>query len=181
MRVGGQGDGDHGALAHAARKLVRIAVDPLFGRGDAHQFQQLHGAAVQLAPIQGGVFAQGLANLLAHRQHRIERADGLLEDHADLAAADVAQLVVAERHQLPILPADAAFHHARRTDEAHDGAQGDALARAAFADQAEHLAGEEVKADAVHRGQEAPRRVKGGAQVAYAQNRLRVVFGGGCR
>ncbi len=36
-RAAGQRHGDHGALAHAAGQLVRIVVDPLLGRGDAHR------------------------------------------------------------------------------------------------------------------------------------------------
>ena len=34
-------DGDHHPLAHAARQLVRILVEPAFGVGDADQRQQL--------------------------------------------------------------------------------------------------------------------------------------------
>jgi hypothetical protein len=35
LRVAGQGDGNHHALAHAARELVGIRVDAIFSSGDA--------------------------------------------------------------------------------------------------------------------------------------------------
>ncbi len=40
--VAGQRHGDHGALPHPARQLVRIAVDGLSGFGDADLFQKVN-------------------------------------------------------------------------------------------------------------------------------------------
>ena len=42
--IAGQRHGDHRALAHAARQLVRIAVDGFVGLGDVDLGQQLDGA-----------------------------------------------------------------------------------------------------------------------------------------
>ena len=42
--LAGQRHGDHDALAHAARQAVRIVVDALGRRGDAHQLEHLDGA-----------------------------------------------------------------------------------------------------------------------------------------
>ena len=43
-RLAGQRHGDHHALAHAARHVVRIVVDALRGRGDPHQLEHLDRA-----------------------------------------------------------------------------------------------------------------------------------------
>ena len=43
LGIAGKADGDHHALAHAARELMRILVEPAFGVGDADQGQQLDG------------------------------------------------------------------------------------------------------------------------------------------
>ena len=48
LRIAGQPDRDHDALAHAAGELVRILVEPAFGVGDADQRQQLDGARARL-------------------------------------------------------------------------------------------------------------------------------------
>ncbi|OAH10685.1 hypothetical protein STSP_60070 [Streptomyces jeddahensis] len=42
-RVAGDADGDHYALPHAAAELVRVLVDALPGRRDAHQVQEFDG------------------------------------------------------------------------------------------------------------------------------------------
>ena len=44
-RAAGQRQRDHGALAHAARHLVRIGVEPPRRRGNAHALEQLERAA----------------------------------------------------------------------------------------------------------------------------------------
>ena len=41
--------------------------------------------------------AQRFDDLKAHREHRVERGHRLLEDHADVAAANAAQRALAER------------------------------------------------------------------------------------
>jgi hypothetical protein len=44
LRVAGQGQRDHGALAHAARHLVRIGLQALLRAGNAHALEQLQRA-----------------------------------------------------------------------------------------------------------------------------------------
>src|SRR3546814_2685606 len=46
-RVAGQGDGDHGPLAHAAGELVRIGVKAAAGIGDADQRSEEHTSELQ--------------------------------------------------------------------------------------------------------------------------------------
>ncbi len=47
-RLGAKRQSDHDPLAHAAGKLVRIAVDPAGGGGDAHLVQRSNGPAACL-------------------------------------------------------------------------------------------------------------------------------------
>ena len=42
-RIAGERHGDHHALAHAARQLVRIVAQPLRGVGDAHALERFLG------------------------------------------------------------------------------------------------------------------------------------------
>ena len=66
-RPAGQRDRDHHALPHAARQLMRVVVDALFGVGDAHRAQQVDGARARLAPCREAVDAQRLGDLRRRR------------------------------------------------------------------------------------------------------------------
>ena len=118
-----------------------------------------------------------LLDLLADREHGIEREHRLLEDHRDRAPAQRRPLRLGE-------PADVEPGHPDRTvdlhpalvEQPHQRAERDALARAGFAEDPEHLAGSQVEAhtvDGVHR---ALAREEAHAQVADGYDRLR---GGG--
>ena len=85
-RPAGDGDGDHHALAHAAGEAVRVLVDPAAGVGDAHQVEQLDGALARLDARQPAMQHHRLGDLVADRQHGIERGHRSLEDHGDAAA-----------------------------------------------------------------------------------------------
>ena len=63
---------------------------------------------------------------------------------------------------------------ARPLDELQDRPHRDALAAAAFADDAEHLAGHDVEADAVDGAHQALVQGEGDAQVAHREQRLDV-------
>src|ERR1700759_4606883 len=96
--------------------------------------------------------AQGLGDLLADREHRIERAHRLLEDHADAPAADPAHLARADLQEIAAVEQDLAGHAALGPrQEAQDGEAGDGLAAARFADDAQPLAGPELEADVTRR------------------------------
>ena len=109
LGLGRQRERDHHALAHAARELVRVVVDALRGGRDAGVLQQADGAPARLG--------------LAHRQvragwsrsvagpigvERVQRGQRVLEDRADLAAADVAHRLVAAGCRCAGLPAGSA-------------------------------------------------------------------------
>ena len=106
----GEGDGDRDALPHAARELVRERVERPRRIGDAHLLEQLERARIgRLAP-EALVEAHVLGQLPADAQHRVQRRQGILEDHRDLAAAHAAQRAPAQRQKIaaaePRVPSD---------------------------------------------------------------------------
>ncbi len=108
-----------------------------------------------------GVRLHVLVDLLADREHRVERGHGLLKDHRDLFAAHVQQLPFRHREQVALPPQHAPLDAAGRPHQADHRAQGHALARTGFADQAEDLAGPDLEVDAVDRAHRAGTRRKG--------------------
>ena len=169
---------DHGALAHAARELVRVVARPLLRVRDADAVEQLDRDPARVLP--GGVLVRehGLGDLVADAVHRVQRRERVLEDHRDVAPADLAQLVGGQREQLGALEDDlAADLGALAVEQAHDREVGDALPRARLADDAERLAaakGERDVGDRLHhavRGREANRQAADVEQPARVTRR----------
>ena len=143
---------DHRALPHAARELVRVLrVAPRRVR-DADELEQLdhplpHLVALQLRPVG----RDRLRELVADSEHRIERGHRILEDHRDVVAANLTQLL--RRHLQQVAAVEdglpARDLSGRLRDQPEQRHHADALARPRLADDAEHLAGEDVVADAV--------------------------------
>ena len=153
LGLAGQRHGDHDALAHAARELVRVIMHAAFRIGNLHQLQHLDCAGQRVFFRQALMAAQAFGDLLADRQHRVERGHRLLEDEADLLGPDVVQFVARERHEIAALEQDLAFDDAarRHRDQLQDRHRRDGLAAAGFADHAERLALVEHDVDAVDR------------------------------
>ena len=94
-------------------------------------------------------------------------ARGLLEDHRDAVAADLAQLRVRQREQVAAVEHDAArLHAAGPRDEPQDRQRRDALAAAGLADDAQDLAAVHVEVHARDRAHHARARRERGAQTA---------------
>ena len=89
-RLGAERERDHHALAHPARELVRISVDALPRGRDADLLQPADRACARVAVRQRQVRLHGLHELAADRVERVERGQRILEDGADLAAANQA-------------------------------------------------------------------------------------------
>ena len=139
--IAGQRHRDHDALAHAAGELVRIFVDALLGRGDMDAAQQLDRALARRAPRAAAMAQDGLDDLIADGEARIERGHRLLEDHREPVAAQVAQRLVGHVEQIEAVETDRAGDFGGMfRQQAHDGERGDALAAAGFADQAQRRA-----------------------------------------
>ena len=163
-----QRHGDHDALAHAARQVVRIVVDALRRRGDPHQLEHFDRARLGGLRRHRGVGQDRLDDLLADGVDRVERGHRLLEDHRHLAAAQLAALVgrqrqhvaVAEHHRLGLDLARRARH------QAHDRERRHALAAAGLADQADGAAARHAEADAVDGAEQAAVRREVGLQAA---------------
>ena len=143
LRIAGQSDRDHHALAHAAGKLMRILLEPLLGIGDADQPQQFGGARVGVLLVHPEMELQRLDDLQPDRQHRVERGHRLLEDHRDFAAAHVraSPLRAASRRSRPSNMDAALRDAAGARQQPHDRMRGHRFAGAGFADQRYDLAG----------------------------------------
>ena len=140
-RLVDQRHGDHRALAHAARELVRVGAEPVAGVRDAHQGEHLRRA--RAARLLGDVVVRldGLHELVADLVERMQRGERVLEDHRDLLAAHLAQLGVVHRQQVaPLEQHLAAERRVAGAGEPEHGEVRDALARARLADDAERLA-----------------------------------------
>ena len=84
VRGAGQRHGDHHPLAHAARELVRI-VARAAGRARGCRPGRAARARVGVRGLLADplVLADRLGDLVADREHRVERGHRLLEDHRD--------------------------------------------------------------------------------------------------
>ena len=136
-RVAGKRHGDHDALPHAARELVRIVVHARRRVGNPDQFQHRHGAVEGFLIRYAFVFEHGFLELHADRKHRIERSHRLLEDHADLVAANVAHLATGGLQQIFSLKDDGPFDNFpwRIRDQPQYAERRDAFAGARLPDQ----------------------------------------------
>ncbi len=151
LRVVDQRHRDHRPLAHPAGELVRVLVHAALRIGDPDQPQQLDRPPPGRLLGDVLVSEDRLEDLLADLVERVERGQGVLEDHRDLVAAHAAQLLGVELVQVLALEHDAAGDlGVRRPGQAEDGHVGDALAAARLADDAERLALLDRERDAVH-------------------------------
>ncbi len=151
LGVAGQGHRDHGPLAHAARELVRVIVDPGARLRDADPAQQVDGALAGHGARHVVVHPVGLDDLVAHRVVRVQGGQRILEDHGHLAAAQLAHLVRVDADQLPAAQPDLAADLRVLTLQTHDGQAGHGLARAGLPDDAESLALVQAVGDPIDR------------------------------
>ena len=153
VRLAGNGHCDHGPLLHAARKLMGVILHAFFRRRDAHGVQQLHGLGAGLRLIHPQVQLHRLFDLSAHREHRVQRTHGILEDHGNLFAANLPHLVPVDLEEIPTSKLDRATRDlsGRARDQPHDRQGTHALPATRLADDSKRIAGVQLIRDPVHR------------------------------
>ena len=153
-----QRHGDHHALAHAARELVRIAVQHIARFRNAHEFEHAQGFGACGARALSLVLLDRFCNLVPGGEHRVERGHGLLENHGDVSAPNAAQRRVARLCQVKHLAAAAPKRHAAvddaaaaMLDQAHQRQRGDRFAGARFADDGQGFTAIHMEGEIAHR------------------------------
>ncbi len=104
----GKGHGDHDALAEAAAELVGISVKALGGGADADAAERFDGQLAGLGGAEVLVELDGFDDLIADGEDGVEAGHGLLEDHGDFVAANLAHLSLGESEQVPAFEEDLA-------------------------------------------------------------------------
>jgi hypothetical protein len=134
--------GDHHALAHAARELVRVGVHAPSRLGNADEAEHLDGAVARLRLGHVAVGADRLHELVADLVERVQRRQRVLEDHRDVVAAELAHVLLGHLEEVAAVEQDLAGDaRVPRPREAHHGQRRDGLAGARLAHDAQHLAG----------------------------------------
>src|SRR5579883_1121750 len=152
-RVAGDRHGDHDALVHAARELVREGSQPALRRRNPDLLQKLDRApAPRRAAEALLVQPERLLELEADGEARVETRRRLLEDHRHVLAGEPPALARRERQQVLSGEGEApGAHLPRKADEAHQRQHGDALSRTRFADDAEDFAFLDPQIDRIDR------------------------------
>src|SRR5262249_47310622 len=135
FRVVDQGHRDHRALAHTARELVRIVVDPALRLRDADPTEQFNGVPPGVPLGYLVVDPVRLHDLVADRIERVHRGQRILEDHRHLPAAQLAYVLPGRLDQLlPVQPHLAGDPGVTTPVQPEDAQAGHALAGAGLAD-----------------------------------------------
>ncbi len=171
-RVGAEREGDDDALPHAAGEMMRITVDAPFGAWDADFLQELDRAPPRRRAVEVEMGLDGFDELAPDGVERIEAGQRILEDRADLLAAQPPHLRAAQIvDPLPVEQDTPAGDVPRRLEEADDRGAGQRLAGARFADDAQHLALGDIEADAVDRRHGAAPCREGDAEILDLEQR----------
>ncbi len=150
---------------------MRVIVHALGGLGDADRLEQLDRALRRIAVTDAEVVLDAFGHLAFDRQHRVQRGDGVLEDHRHVAAAHAAHLSFGQLQQVAAHELDAAgdggvVHHAHETE---DGQGADALAATRLAHEADHLAGGDGEGDAVDGVDHPLLALEGDGEIAHVE------------
>ena len=178
LRAAGERHGDHDPLAHAARQLVRVLVDPFGGVRDARDLEQLERLAGRLRARDVFVGEDRLLELVADREERVERGHRLLKDHRQVDPADFPRRggrEVGDVHDPAVALAqpDGAGVGAHLVQQPHDPAQGHGLAGSGLAHDRERLPPSHAEGDAVQDGAEPAVNREAQREVADGQDLVR--------
>src|SRR5581483_595544 len=119
----GKRHGDHRALPHPPRELVRVLAGA--GSRDPDLLQQLGNPG----PCIGGgclrlVVANGLEDLRPDRLHRVERVHGALEDHGDAFPTEALHLVFSGAEHVHVVEHDRSGRHLGVVGQESQGREG---------------------------------------------------------
>src|SRR5258708_2975835 len=101
LRLARERHRDHHPLPHPSGQLVRVLAEAPLWRREADQVQHLQSALTRRGQRHAPVQHHRLDDLVADLQHGVQRSHRLLEDHRDLVAPDLPQLVFVEQSQVP--------------------------------------------------------------------------------
>ena len=147
-RLAYEGHSDHDALTHTARELVRVVVDDHLGARHTHTFKDLDGPFESFLLGELLVNAQRLAHLKADLHGRVQGCERILEDHADLRAAQLALLLQRKLRQVLSVQNDlAGGDGASLGEQTHEGQGGHRLTGAGFTHDAQGFARVNVQVD----------------------------------
>ena len=171
--TGDEGHGDHHPLTHATGELMRVGLNPLLGVGDADLSEGLDGAGEGRLSLDSLMDLQGLRQLPGDREVGVEGGHGILEDHGDFLAADLAESRFIQGEEvLTLEEGPASVDTPRRPgNEAQERIAGDRLTRAGLPDNAEGLALFEGKGDVFDRVDGAVAGVEAGGEILNLQDR----------
>ena len=149
LRSGSKRNGNHRPLPHASGELMRICRKTLLCRRNSNHLHQPHCLSFLLLPAH--FLLEGFHNLLSDRLHRIQRCHRLLENHADVPAADFPKLRF--RHFPQILSVKQNLSPGYLPgilQNLEKRSAGHTLSAAAFSDQAEGLLLPDGKGDIIN-------------------------------
>ena len=128
-RVAGDGHGDHHALVHAARHLVRVIRQTRRRSRNAHLLQKFDRARARGPLVQRQMQAQRFHKLKTHREAGVETGRRVLEDHGNVFADELAPLAIGQAEQILAIKLQVLGTHAARIgDESHQRHHAHALA-----------------------------------------------------
>ena len=151
LRRGGESHRDHHPLAHPAGELVRIVAGASGRGGNAHPAEHVDRGGERPLRVPSVVKAGRLRDLPADPVDRVEGGHRVLEDHRDLAATDLAHLVLADPGHVLALEHHLAADDPARPLQPHDAQRGHRLTAPGFADDAEGLARIQLERNSIDR------------------------------
>jgi molybdopterin converting factor small subunit len=153
--------GDHDALAHAPGELMRIVAGATAGIWDGDVVHRVHGPLPRLLRGYSVVRQDSLRDLVADAHDGIERGHGLLKDHRDPRAAELAHGVVRKPGEVSgravLGEEDVTGDAGLSRKQPHDGKGCDRFSGAGFSDQPKDFARGDGEAEVAH-GRQGPCR-----------------------
>ena len=141
-RFGTKRQRNHHALTHPAREFMRVGINPLRRCRNAHQIKPANGALAGLGGRDRQMGCHGLRQLPPHSVERVKGGQRVLENRADILAANAAHILITQIvYPLAIQANLARRNPSRRFQQANDGRPGHGFARTRFTDHAKHLTG----------------------------------------